>query len=81
MFFSTYLLSIFELAPTSKFVCVCFVVQMVRLLDARFILVRAERPYIQPSVTRTTDTLLLKARSRGYKRAREGGATKSLMYG
>jgi hypothetical protein len=80
MFF-LHLLSVFELAPTSKFVCVCSIVQMVCLVAARFIPVRAERPYIQPFVARTTDTLLLKARSRGYKRAREGGAPKSLMYG
>jgi hypothetical protein len=38
----------------------------------RFILVQTERPYIQSLVAHTTDTLLLNARSKGYKRAREG---------
>jgi hypothetical protein len=40
-----------------------------------------ERPYIQSLAAYSTSTLLLNARSRGYKRAREGGAPKSLMRG
>jgi hypothetical protein len=56
-------------------------VWMVCSVGPRFILVRVERPYIQSSVARATDTLLLNARSMGYKRAREGGAPKSLMRG
>jgi hypothetical protein len=43
-------------------------VRMVCSVGARFILVWAEHPYIQSSVARATSTLLLKARSRGYKR-------------
>jgi hypothetical protein len=52
---------------------------MVCLVGTRFILVRAEHPYFQFSVACIIDTLLLNARSRGYKRAREGEAHKSLM--
>jgi hypothetical protein len=44
---------------------------------ARFILVQVECPYIQSFVA----SLLLNTRSRGYKRAGEGGAPKSLMRG
>jgi hypothetical protein len=44
-------------------------------------MVREEHPYIQSSVARATNTLLLNACSRGYKRAREGEASKSLMCG
>jgi hypothetical protein len=54
---------------------------MVCLVGTRFILDRVECPYIQYSMARATDTLLLNARSRGYKRAREGGAPKPLMGG
>jgi hypothetical protein len=68
-------------APTSKFVCVHSVARMVCLVNARFILIWTERLYIQSLVTRATDTLLLKARSRGYKRVRDGGAPWSLMRG
>jgi hypothetical protein len=39
-------------------------------VGARFILVRTERPYIKSSAARATDTLLLNARSRDYKRTR-----------
>jgi hypothetical protein len=51
---------------------------MVCSVGARFILVRAERPYFQSSVVCTTDTLILNARSRGLKRTREEGVPKSL---
>jgi hypothetical protein len=44
---------------------------------ARFILVQVEHPCIQSLVA----SLLLNARSRGYKQAGEGGAPKSLMCG
>jgi hypothetical protein len=53
------------------------VVQMVCSVDARFILVRAKRPYIQSSAAHATDTLMLNTCSRGYKLTREGGAPKS----
>jgi hypothetical protein len=56
-------------------------VRMVCLVGARFILVQEERPYIYSSMARATNTLLLNARSRGYKRAREGGTPKSLTHG
>jgi hypothetical protein len=45
---------------------------MVCSVGVRFILVCTERPYIQSSVSYATGTLLLNARSRGYKRASEG---------
>jgi hypothetical protein len=45
---------------------------MVCLLGVRFIPIWAERPYFQSLVARATDSLLLIARSRGYKRTREG---------
>jgi hypothetical protein len=45
---------------------------MVCSLGIRFILVRVERPYFQSSMAHATGTLLLIARSRGYKRVREG---------
>lgn len=57
----------FESALASKFVCVFSMVWMACSVDARFILVRVERPYIQTSVARATSTLPLNARSRGYK--------------
>jgi hypothetical protein len=41
------------------------------VVGARFILVRAERPYFQSSATCVTP-LMIKTRSRDYKRAREG---------
>jgi hypothetical protein len=50
--------------------------------DARFILVRAERPYFQSSVACATDTIDDQTRSMGYKWSREGGeAPKSLYWG
>jgi hypothetical protein len=45
---------------------------MVCSVGARFILVRVERPRIQSSVAYAISTMLLNARSRGYKRVREG---------
>jgi hypothetical protein len=54
-------------------------VQMVCSVGARFILVRAEHPYIPSSVTHTTNILLLKARSRGYKWTREREELPSLL--
>jgi hypothetical protein len=54
---------------------------MVCSVDARFIQVRVEHPYIQSLVARATSTLLLNARSRGYKPVKEGGALKSPMRG
>jgi hypothetical protein len=39
---------------------------------ARFILVRAERPYIQASLACATDTIDDQTCSRGYKQSREG---------
>jgi hypothetical protein len=58
-----------------------FRVWMVCSVDARFIQVRVEHPYIQSLVARATSTLLLNARSRGYKPVKEGGALKSPMRG
>ena len=53
---------------------------MVCSMDARFILVRVERPYIQSSVACATDTIDDQTRSRGYKQSREGGeAPRSLI--
>jgi hypothetical protein len=43
---------------------------MVCSMGTRFILVRAERPYFQSLMARTTDILLLIACSRGYKQVR-----------
>jgi hypothetical protein len=48
-------------------------------VDARFILVRTERSYFQSLVACATNILLLNARSRGYKRAREARVPKSLL--
>jgi hypothetical protein len=54
---------------------------MVCLVGARFISIRIEHPYIQALVACAFDTMLLNANSTGYKRAREGGAQKSLIRG
>jgi hypothetical protein len=49
---------------------------------ARFILVRVERPYFQPSVVYATGTINDQTRSKGYKWLREDGeAPKSLYQG
>jgi hypothetical protein len=49
-------------------------------VDAEFILVRAECPYFHSSVAYATGTIDIKARSKSYKRATEGGeAPKSLI--
>lgn len=45
---------------------------MVCAVGVRFISVRAKRPYFQSLVARSSSTLLLIARSWGYKQAREG---------
>ena len=42
------------------------------IVGTRFILVWADRPYLQSSVARAIGTLLLIAHSRGYKEEREG---------
>jgi hypothetical protein len=55
-----------------------FWIWIVYLEGTRFILVRAEHPYLQYPVACTTDTLLLNAHSGGYKWVREGRVTKSL---
>jgi hypothetical protein len=49
---------------------VCSMARMMCLVDAKFILVWGEHSYIQSLAARATDTLLLKARTRGRKRAR-----------
>jgi hypothetical protein len=41
-------------------------------MGTRFILVEAERPYIQSSTIGISTPLMVKARSRGYKWMREG---------
>jgi hypothetical protein len=47
---------------------------------AIFVLIRAERPYIQSSVACTTGTIDDQTRGRGYKQSREGGeAHRSLI--
>ena len=51
--------------------------RMVCLEDTRFILVRAECPYVQ--FIAAAVLLALKVCSRGYKRAREGNDPKSLV--
>jgi hypothetical protein len=68
----------FELASTSKFVCVRSKFGCCAQW-AQDILVRVERPYIQSSVAHTIDIFLHNARSCGYKRAREGVVPKSPM--
>jgi hypothetical protein len=50
-----------------------FWVRMVCSVGARFILAQTEHPCIQSSVACATDTMMLNARIRGYKRSREGG--------
>jgi hypothetical protein len=60
-------LSGFVPTPINKFVCAVLGPDGVCSVGARFILVRAERPYIQSSMACATDTLLLNACSRGYK--------------
>jgi hypothetical protein len=49
---------VFEQTLTSKFVCACLTVWMVCPVGVRFILVRAERPYIQSSAVHATNTFI-----------------------
>jgi hypothetical protein len=73
------LVGVLNVAPTSKLI-VCVLAPNDVHGGTRFILVRAECPYIQSSAACATARLMIKARSRGYKRAREGGeAPKSLI--
>jgi hypothetical protein len=53
----TPMVGVLNLAPTSKFVCVCFGLWAMFTVSARFILVRPKRPYIQSSVACTTGTI------------------------
>jgi hypothetical protein len=55
-------------------------VQMVCSVGVRFILVWAERLYIQSLLARAIDTLLLNARSRGYKRVCERERSSQVSY-
>jgi hypothetical protein len=71
----------FKPALTSKFVYACSRIQMVCLVGARFILIRAERSTSGSQRLALPALLLLIARCRGYKRARDGGSPKSLMHG
>jgi hypothetical protein len=60
-------------------VCARFVVQMVCSVGAIFILVRAERPYIQSSATRAADTFVAQCSVVGVTSGREREEILSLL--
>jgi hypothetical protein len=69
------------LGSISKFIVRVSGLRRVCVEDAKFIMVRAGRPYIISSVACATDTIDDQTHNKSYKRSREGGVTLRSLIG